>query len=62
MMEAIRKLSSESTVVLVEQNFLVASRLAEYYVIIEEGRSVKAGKMKDLVEDRETIHRYLGAA
>jgi len=61
MMTAIRKLSSESTVVLVEQNFLVASHLAEYYVIIEEGRSVKEGKMKDLVNDHETIHRYLGA-
>jgi ABC-type branched-subunit amino acid transport system ATPase component len=36
--------------------------LAEYYVIIEEGRSVKEGKMKNLVDDKETIHRYLGAA
>lgn len=62
MMEAIRILSSESTVVLVEQNFLVASQLAEYYVIIEEGRSVKNGRMQDLIEDSETIHRYLGAA
>ncbi len=62
MMDAIRQLSRESTVVLVEQNFLVASRLAEYYVIIEEGRSVKAGAMKDLVEDKAAIHRYLGAA
>ncbi len=62
MIDAIRKLSSESTVLLVEQNFLVATHLAEYYVIIEEGRSVKDGKMKDLVNDRETIHRYLGAA
>ena len=61
-MEAIRQLSAESTVVLVEQNFLVASQLAEYYVIIEEGRSVKDGKMKDLIQDHETIQRYLGAA
>jgi len=62
MMEAIRQLSAESTIVLVEQNFLVASKLAENYVIIEEGRSVKEGKMADLVDDKETIHRYLGAA
>ena len=61
-MEAIRQLSAESTVVLVEQNFLVASKLAESYVIIEEGRSVKEGRMADLVDDKETIHRYLGAA
>jgi branched-chain amino acid transport system ATP-binding protein len=62
LMEAIRQLSTESTIILVEQNFLVASKLAEYYVIIEEGRSVKEGKMKELVNDKETIHRYLGAA
>lgn len=62
MIEAIRTLSSESTVVLVEQNFLVASQLAEYYVIIEEGRSVKHGRMGDLIDDSKTIHRYLGAA
>jgi len=36
--------------------------LAEYYVIIEEGRSVKDGKMSDLVNDPDTIHRFLGAA
>lgn len=59
---AIRQLSAEATVVLVEQNFLVASQLAEHYVIIEEGRSVQAGKMADLVNDKDTIHRYLGAA
>ncbi|MFN2146490.1 MAG: ABC transporter ATP-binding protein [Anaerolineales bacterium] len=62
MMEVIQQLSAESTVVLVEQNFLVASKLAEYYVIIEEGQSVKHGLMKDLVNDHETIHHYLGAA
>lgn len=62
MMKAIQQLSEDTTIVLVEQNFLVASRLAEYYVIIEEGRSVKEGRMKDLIEDHETIHRYLGAA
>jgi branched-chain amino acid transport system ATP-binding protein len=62
MMTVIRELSKTSTVVLVEQNFLVASRLAEYYVIIEEGHSVQAGKMKDLVGDKEAIHRFLEAA
>lgn len=62
MMEAIRQLSSRSTVLLVEQNFIVASRLAQHYAIVEEGRSVKVGSMKDLVNDEETIRRYLGAA
>ncbi len=62
MMAAITELSAETTVLLVEQNFLVASTLASEYVIIEEGKSVKYGAMADLVNDKETIHRYLGAA
>jgi branched-chain amino acid transport system ATP-binding protein len=62
MIEAIQKLSENTTVLLVEQNFVVASKLAERYVIIEEGQSVKQGLIADLVNDKETIHRYLGAA
>ena len=62
MMAAIMQLSTETTVLLVDQNFVVASHLAESYVIIEEGQSVKSGKMADLVDDKDTIHRYLGAA
>lgn len=62
MIEVIHQLSKESTVVLVDQNFLVASKLAEFYVIIEEGQSVKSGRMADLVTDKATINKYLGAA
>ncbi len=62
MMEAIRQLSESTTVLLVEQNFLMASRLAQRYVIVDEGQSVKQGLMADLVDDEATIHRYLGAA
>ncbi|MBL7161981.1 MAG: ABC transporter ATP-binding protein [Anaerolineales bacterium] len=62
MMEAIRQLSAETTVLLVEQNFIVASQLAKDYVIIEEGQSVKSGQLADLVNDPETIHRYLEVA
>jgi len=62
MMEAIRQLSAHTTVLLVEQNFIMASQLADRYTIIETGRSVKSGRMADLVKDEETITRYLGAA
>lgn len=62
MMAAIQQLAAKSTVLLVEQNFVVASKLAERYVIIEEGQSVKHGLMADLVKDKATIQRYLGAA
>jgi branched-chain amino acid transport system ATP-binding protein len=62
MITAIQELAANTTVLLVEQNFVVASKLAERYVIIEEGQSVKNGLMADLVDDEATIHRYLGAA
>jgi branched-chain amino acid transport system ATP-binding protein len=62
MMAAIAELSADTTVLLVEQNFIVASRLATKYVIVEEGHTVMAGDMADLVADEETIRRYLGAA
>lgn len=62
MMQAIRHLSSETTVLLVEQNFRMASQLADYYVIIEDGKSVHHGAMADLAADETLINRYLGAA
>jgi len=62
LIDVIQQLSEQVTVLLVEQNFLVASKLAEHFVIIEEGQSVQTGKMKDLENDKEMIRRYLGAS
>ncbi|MHB8856406.1 MAG: ABC transporter ATP-binding protein [Bellilinea sp.] len=62
MMEAIRILSATTTVLLVEQNFVMASKLAEHYYILDDGRTVHEGKMIDLVEDKELIHQFLGTA
>ncbi len=59
---AIQRLSSQVSVLLVEQNFRVASKLAQSYVIIDEGHSVAAGAMADLVQDKALIQRYLGVA
>jgi len=61
-MEVIQQLSAETTVLLVEQNFRVASQLSDYFVVIENGRSVLSGNMNELVESPELITRYLGAA
>lgn len=61
-MEVIRQLSNETTVLLVEQNFRVASQLADNFSIIEDGKSVMSGKMADLLGDEAMITRYLGAA
>ncbi|MBN1838282.1 MAG: ABC transporter ATP-binding protein [Spirochaetales bacterium] len=62
LMEAIRQLAAASTVLLVEQNFIMASRLSEAYYIIDDGRVAHQGAMTDLLADKGLIHRYLGAA
>jgi branched-chain amino acid transport system ATP-binding protein len=62
MMTAIRQLGASNSVLLVEQNFHVASQLAERYVIIEDGKSVKAGLMSELTGDTALVTQYLGAA
>jgi branched-chain amino acid transport system ATP-binding protein len=61
LIEAIHQLSDHTTVLLVEQNFIMASQLANRYTIIEAGKAVKSGMMAALVDDQETIRRYLGA-
>lgn len=62
LMSAIRKLAAQTTVLLVEQNFRMASKLADNYVIIDDGRSPVSGKMSDLVQDEALIQHYLGVA
>ncbi len=62
MMQAIRQLSASTTVLLVEQNFFMASQLSEFYYIIDDGKQVHEGALAELVKDKELIHRYLGAA
>lgn len=62
LMHAIRKLAAQSTVLLVEQNFRMASRLADRYIIIDDGHSAVAGAMADLAQDNALVQRYLGVA
>jgi branched-chain amino acid transport system ATP-binding protein len=62
MMAAIRNLSATTTVLLVEQNFIMASQLAQSYYILDDGKTVHDGAMANLVKDKALIHRYLGAA
>lgn len=59
---ALRKLSAHTTVLLVEQNFKMASDLADHYYILDDGQSVNSGRMTDLVNDAALISKYLGVA
>lgn len=60
-MAALRQMATETTILLVEQNFAMAAQLADEYYILDDGRSVQHGKMADPVHDQATINRYLGA-
>ncbi|MBU0702534.1 MAG: ABC transporter ATP-binding protein, partial [Chloroflexi bacterium] len=62
MMEAIRLLSAMTTVLLVEQNFIMASQLSESYYIMDDGKIVHEGAMADLARNKALIRRYLGAS
>jgi len=57
---ALKEISKKSTIILVEQNFNMALAVTERYYMIDEGRTVHAGLMKELVEDKELQKRHLG--
>jgi branched-chain amino acid transport system ATP-binding protein len=60
-MAAIQQLRETITVLLVEQNYRVASGVGEYYTMIDVGKTVSAGTMAELKAHPEIVERYLGA-
>lgn len=62
MMRAITALSEHTTVVLVEQNFRMASAISQAYYMLDDGRTVDHGTMTALRGNPQLIQRYLGAA
>ena len=60
LMVAILKMKEKTTVLLVEQNFMMASQIGDYFYIMDNGRIVHNGFMEELREDKETCHKYLG--
>jgi branched-chain amino acid transport system ATP-binding protein len=62
LMRSIRQLAAHTSILLVEQNFRMASKLADHYVMIDNGQSPVSGEMSDLVKDEALVQRYLGVA
>lgn len=58
--EVINGIKNKTTVVLVEQNFKLAQAVGDRYYIIDDGRTVGSGMMKELVRDIELQQQYLG--
>lgn len=57
---ALERVRGDTTVLLVEQNLAVATRLATDAIVIDEGRVVYTGEMAALAADPALTGRYLG--
>lgn len=61
-MESIMQMKDQTTIVLVEQNFMMASSIGDCFYIIDDGRTVSNGTMNQLKENEEMKRKYLGIA
>ncbi|WP_442603460.1 ABC transporter ATP-binding protein [Paenibacillus sp. KN14-4R] len=61
-MQAIEQMKEKTTVLLVEQNFFMASRIGNRFYIMDEGRIVHHGQMQELRDDQDSRKKYLGIA
>jgi len=60
LVDALRAMKHHATVLLVEQNFAMASALADDFYLIDDGRTVRHGSMASLAADHELKKKYLG--
>lgn len=60
LIDSINKLKQFSVMILVEQNFYMASNLGDDFYLFDDGKTVHKGDMKELVQDEELKKRYLG--
>jgi branched-chain amino acid transport system ATP-binding protein len=60
--DAILEIKKRRTIVLVEQNFALASAVGDRYFILNHGMTVGHGRMDGLLHDRELLAKHLGLA
>lgn len=60
LIDSINKLKEYTVIILVEQNFYMASNLGDEFYLFDDGKTVHKGEMKELVQDEELKKRYLG--
>lgn len=56
----INRIKAHSVVLLVEQNFYMASSVGDYYYILDDGKAVHEGAMKDFLHAEDLKCKYLG--
>jgi branched-chain amino acid transport system ATP-binding protein len=60
LIDALSAMKRHATVLLVEQNFAMASALGDDFYLIDDGRTVRQGSMAALIADHELKQKYLG--
>src|SRR4030065_1915343 len=58
--ESLSQIKDITTLILVEQNFYLASIVGSAYFILDDGRVVHGGHMDDLVAEHEKKQKNLG--
>jgi branched-chain amino acid transport system ATP-binding protein len=58
--ETIQQMKEHTTIVLVEQNFMMASGIGDQFYIIDDGITVHEGQMEELKQDKVRMKKYLG--
>lgn len=62
LMESLVALKEHTTILLVEQNFMMASQIGDRFIIIDDGRTVTDGTMHELIDNEYLKKKYLGIA
>jgi branched-chain amino acid transport system ATP-binding protein len=61
MTDALRELkNTDTTILLVEQNFAMASNVGDTVAVMDDGRIIHAGSMKELAEDADLQEQLMG--
>jgi branched-chain amino acid transport system ATP-binding protein len=60
LIDSINKLKEFTVIILVEQNFYMASNLGNDFYLFDDGKTVHRGQMEELVQDEELKRKYLG--
>jgi branched-chain amino acid transport system ATP-binding protein len=58
--DSINKLKEYTVIILVEQNFYMASSLGNDFYLFDDGKTVQKGQMEELVQNEELKKKYLG--
>jgi branched-chain amino acid transport system ATP-binding protein len=60
LIDSIQKLKEFTVIILVEQNFYMASSLGNDFYLFDDGKTVHQGQMQELIQNEELKRKYLG--